>query len=247
MITGEGDGVATKRKYKESAVLLIEIIGILVLFYKNAVFVVVIGIPLFLFGYASLKRDWERQRQWKMNLEFKEGLQGIAAALSAGYSIENAIQESKKDLEVLYGKDSVLAKEFQAISAQLELNQPVEQIFDEFARRSGVEDIRNFAEVFRTARRSGGDLVAITRMTSDRIGEKIEVKREINTILAGKKMEGQIMNLVPLGMILYFWLCSPGFLDCLYTGVKGRFVMTILLIIYLLAYGLNRRICNIKV
>ena len=110
-----------------------------------------------------------------------------------------------------------------------------------------MEDIQSFAEVFRTARRSGGDLVAITKITSDRIGEKIEVKREINTILAGKKMEGRIMNLVPLGMILYFWLCCPGFLDCLYTGMKGRLVMTIFLIVYLMAYGLNQKICNITV
>lgn len=236
-----------KNRYKESVVLLIEIVGMLVLFYKNAVLVVAAGIPLFILGLAGLKRDWKKGRQWKMNLEFKEGLQGIASALSAGYSIENAIQESRKDLEVLYGKDSILVKEFQMISTQLELNQPVEKTFDEFARRSGVEDIRNFAEVFRTARRSGGDLVAITRMTSERIGEKIEVKREINTILAGKKMEGQVMNLVPLGMILYFWLCSPGFLDCLYSGIKGRITMTLFLLIYLLAYGLNRRICDIKV
>ncbi len=243
----EGDGMVTKRQCGEAAVLLAEVILILTLFYKNILFVMMLGVPVFFLGFVKLRREWEVRRRWQMNLEFKEGLQGIAAALSAGYSIENAIGESKKDLEVLYGKDSVLCQEFQIIMAQLELNRPIETVFDEFARRSKVEDIQSFAEVFRTARRSGGDLVAITKMTSDRIGEKIEVKREINTLLAGKKMEGQIMNLVPLGMILYFWLCSPGFLDCLYEGLKGRLVMSVFLVVYLLAYGMNQKICSIAV
>lgn len=236
-----------KKHYGEVFALLAEVAGILILFYKNIVLVILVGIPVFFLGYAGLKKEWKQQYKWQMNLEFKEGLRGIAAALSAGYSIENAIGESQKDLETLYGKDCVLVREFQMIRSQLKLNQPIEKVFDDFAKRSEVEDIRSFAEVFRTARRSGGDLVAITKITSDRIGEKIEVKREINTILAGKKLEGRIMNLVPLGMILYFWLCSPGFLDCLYEGVKGRMVMTLFLVVYLLAYGLNRKICDIKV
>ncbi len=234
-------------QYGEIGILLLEVIGILSLFYKNVLLVVFIGIPVFLLGYIRLRRRWQDRKRWQMNLEFKEGLQGIAAALSAGYSIENAIGESRKDLEVLYGQDSILAQEFRKINTQLELNRSIEIVFDEFAQKSGVEDIRSFAEVFRTARKSGGDLVAITKLTADRIGEKIEVKREINTILAGKKMEGKVMNLVPLGIILYFWLCSPGFLDCLYTGLMGRGIMTVFLVIYLLAYGLNQRICDIKI
>ena len=118
---------------------------------------------------------------------------------------------------------------------------------DEFAARSGVQDIKSFAEVFRTARRSGGNLVEITRASADRIGEKIEVSREIHTMIAGKQMEGRIMNIVPLGMILYFWICSPGFLDGFYGGIRGRIEMSVFLLIYLAAYLLSEKICRITV
>lgn len=56
-------------------------------------------------------------------------------------------------------------------------------------------------------------MIAITRMTADRISEKMEVKREILVMIAGKQMEAQIMKLMPLAIILYFWVFSPGFLD----------------------------------
>ena len=224
-----------------------EVIVLLILFYRCLLWVLLIGTPLCFLQYRRLKRKWEQQYRWQLNLEFKEGLQGLAAALNAGYSIENAIEESRRDLMVVYGKESLLSWEFQVMLEQLKLNRPVEQVMDEFAARSGVQDIKSFAEVFRTARRSGGNLVEITRTSADRIGEKIEVSREIHTMIAGKQMEGRIMNIVPLGMILYFWICSPGFLDGFYGGIRGRIEMRVFLMIYLAAYLLSEKICRITV
>ena len=224
-----------------------EVIVLLILFYRSLLWVLLIGTPLCFLQYRRLKRKWEQQYRWQLNLEFKEGLQGLAAALNAGYSIENAIEESRRDLMVVYGKESLLSWEFQVMLEQLKLNRPVEQVMDEFAARSGVQDIKSFAEVFRTARRSGGNLVEITRTSADRIGEKIEVSREIHTMIAGKQMEGRIMNIVPLGMILYFWICSPGFLDGFYGGIRGRIEMSVFLMIYLAAYLLSEKICRITV
>lgn len=163
-----------------------EVIVLLILFYRSLLWVLLIGTPLCFLQYRRLKRKWEQQHRWQLNLEFKEGLQGIAAALNAGYSIENAIEESRRDLLVVYGKESLLSWEFQVMLEQLKLNRPVEQVMDEFAARSGVQDIKSFAEVFRTARRSGGNLVEVTRASADRIGEKIEVSREIHTMIARK-------------------------------------------------------------
>lgn len=237
----------TRRKQLDLLRSGIIIAGILILFYRSVLWLILLWGPLFYLQYRRLCLEWEEARRWRINLEFKEGLQGISAALNAGYSIENAIEESKKDLQVLYGKDSPLCREFQIMLEQLRLNRPVEQVMDEFASRNGVEDIKSFAEVFRTARRSGGNLVAITRNCAERIAEKIEVSTEIHTLIAGKRMEGRIMTVVPLGMILYFWICSPGFLDCLYTGIRGRITMSFFLAVYIAAYLLSERICRIRI
>lgn len=235
-----------RKEWGQLVRIWVEIIGILLLFYRNVLWILAFAVPLFLFRYQAWKKEQKEQRKWRINLEFKEGLQGIAAALNAGYSIENALAESKKDLEVLYGEDCILCQEFDVMLAQMHLNQTMENVLEEFALRSGVEDVRSFAEIFRTARRSGGDLVSITRTSATRIGEKIEVTREIRSLIAGKQLEGHIMNFVPLGMILYFWICSPGFLDCLYNGIWGHIIMTILLAIYLLSYEMSKNICQIR-
>lgn len=216
------------------------------LFYRNLLWT---GIFALVSGICGIYiENHKEQKQWQnqINLEFREGLQGIATALNAGYSMENAFAEAGKDLELLYGNTSTLAPEFRSIVTKCQLNYPMEEALIELSIRTGVEDIRRFAEVFQTAKRTGGDLIAITRTTADRISEKIEVRREIEAMSAGKRMEARVMNCVPLGMILYFWICSPGFLDCFYHG-KGRGMMTCFLVVYLLAYFWSERIIQIDI
>lgn len=70
---------------------------------------------------------------------------------------------------------------------QIQIKIPAEQIFEDFAKRVRLEDVRNFANVFAAAKRSGGDMIAIIQNTVNQIGDKIDVRREIDTILAAKR------------------------------------------------------------
>lgn len=219
---------------------------LLFLFYRTFLFSIVLAV---IFGFVNIRFDAKRRREewrWQMNLEFREVMTGLSTALNAGYSIENAFKEAKEDLLLLYGENSVMVKELDVINSKLVLNQPLEIILMEFAGYCGVEDINNFAEVFQTAKRTGGNMIDVARSTADKISSKIEVSREIRTMIAGKQMEGRIMTLIPLAIIIYFWISSPDFLNCLYS-VSGRPVMTVLLIIYVAAYKWSERIGDITV
>ena len=216
------------------------------LFYRYVPVSVVLAA---IFGIINIKLDAKKRKEiwkWQLNLEFREVMTGISSALNAGYSIENAFKEARKDILILYGDKSVMAKELETMNSKLELNQPIENVLSEFAQYCEVEDIYNFAQVFQTAKRTGGNLIETARSTADKIGNKIEVVREIKTMISGKQMEGRLMNMIPLGIIVYFWISSPDFLECMYT-FRGRPVMTILLIIYIAAYKWSERIGDISV
>lgn len=216
------------------------------LFYQSFLLCLLCGIAAGIYGACTeKKREMRRQRE-RIHLEFREALQGMAAALQAGYSMENALQEAGKDLYMLYGDSSALLPQLQEMVYKIQLNQPVEYVFKEFADFAKVEDVTRFAQVLHIAKRTGGDLIAITKMTAERISEKLEVQREIASMIAGKRMEAKVMQMIPLGMILYFRICSPGFLEVLYRG-GGRVVMTVLFAVYLFAYYWINRISRIIV
>ena len=170
----------------------------------------------------------------------------LAASLSAGYSLENALRESLCELEVLYGPASLIVREFTYLLRQLEMNIPPEQAVDDFARRSGLDDIKTFAGVLRIARKSGGDLPGIMRRTSEVIGDRIQIKEEILTLTAARRFEQRVMNVIPLFMILYVDFSSPGFFRVMYETFMGRIVMTLCLATYLFALYLSQRIASVS-
>ena len=58
----------------------------------------------------------------------------MAASLSAGYSVENALKASVNELTMLYGNQGMLAGEFAWMAGQISLNSTAEQVFEDFAR-----------------------------------------------------------------------------------------------------------------
>ena len=193
------------------------------------------------------KRDLKEQRLKKRNLVFKEGILILSSFLNAGYSVENAFSASVKELVVMYGPSGMMTLEFSHMEGQIRMNRPVEQVLREFGDRSGLDDVRNFAEVFAAAKRSGGELVSIINHTSGVIRDKIQIQEEITTMTAAKQFEQKIMNLIPFFLVLYVDVSSPGFFDMMYQTSAGRGIMTGCLVLYAAAYALAGRILRIEV
>ena len=69
--------------------------------------------PVGIFYPLYCREDLKRQRLRRLNLEFKDGILVLASFLSAGYSIENAVAASGRELTLLYGADGLMAGEFE--------------------------------------------------------------------------------------------------------------------------------------
>lgn len=219
--------------YILQGLLIIIFFGIL--FYRS-IFGILFLMP-FLYFYRKYQiKNQLKKRKWKLNLEFKDGIQAISAALEAGYCAENAFEEAYKDLRQIYTEDAMIQKELSYIVNQLRMNITVENALSDFADRSDLEDIKSFAEVFSTAKRTGGDLINIIRVTSSMISEKIEVNREIITLISAKRLEANIMKVMPLFILIYLSISSPGFLEPLYHNLLGILTMSVFLLCYLGAY-----------
>lgn len=55
---------------------------------------------------------------------------------------------SVKELEVLYSPKGMITEEFADIAAGIRMNQPVELLLADMGRRSGIQDIDQFAQGF---------------------------------------------------------------------------------------------------
>lgn len=225
---------------------IILIAGIAYLFYHSLLLFILLS-PLLLFYMKEWKRNCIRQKQQAFQLQFKEALQGLSAALNAGYSVENAMRETYKDLHLLYDDRTRIMKEFSYMIHQLNMNIPAEQILKEFAGRTKQEDVSNLVTVFVTAKRSGGDIVAVLKHTVMQIADKVEVKKEIQTMLSAKRLEFQVMSGIPFGIITYMRLSFPEFMEVLYGNAIGVATMSVCLGIYVAAYQFGKKIIEVEV
>ena len=216
------------------------------LFYRK-LWVLVFFTPLgvwYVNGYRQRKLE---ARKKKLTGEFRELLGCLSVSLRAGYSVENSLLEGEKDLAGMLGKDALILQELAYMNSQIRLSVPVESLLLDLGRRSGIEDIENFAAVFVTGRKMGGNLPSIVRSASAAISDKLDVEREIEASLAAKKYEQRIMSVMPCAIILYMELTSPGYLDVLYTTTLGMLVMTGCLAVYAAAVLWGNSIVKIEV
>lgn len=214
-------------------------------FYSWIAFAVLL--PGCFFFLRQQKVELQKKKTQEIQTQFMNGIQLMSASLQAGYSAENALKEAVKELRKVWQKDAVVVSEFEWMVSQVEIGRNLEELFLDFARRSGNEDILSFAEVFLTAKRSGGDLLLIIRNTTSCIRQKQETMQEIETTLSGKVMEQNIMSLIPLLILAYVKVTSPEFLDGMYGNLTGLAVMSICLAVYGAAYFWGRKIVQIEV
>ncbi len=199
-------------------------------------------IPYCLHNRAATLKE---QRKWQLNLQFKDAIRSLSAVLESGYSIENAVAEAYNDLKLSYEEDAMIMKELKLITNMLRSNVPVENAFSAFAERSGLEDIKSFSDVFATAKRTGGNIISIIRSTASVINTRIELKRELKTVISAKKYESDIMRMIPFGVLIYLRLFSPEMVSALYGNTFGAVFMTILLAVYIALAAAAGKIINI--
>ena len=239
-------------QFKPAEILLVFLKGLLVLamigyqFYDSWAAVVCLS-PFLLLYFRVEGQRFKKKRLERLQMEFKEALILIGECMGAGYSIENSFAEAYFSMKERFGDSSYMVQELNRIRLSLKLNIKIEELLTDFADRSGSEDIGDFAVVFSQAKRAGGNMTAIIKRTIVMIKEKIEIEREIQIMLSGKKYEQKIMSLVPIGVMAYISVTSKGFFDVLYHNMAGIIIMSGCLAAYALAICFAEYLMRIEV
>lgn len=238
--------------FRPKELVLLIAIGLITLslvgicFYDN-IFVGLFFSPLLYVLIQKRRRTLCERRKKELQKQFREAILSVSAGMRAGYSVENAFLGASRDVILLFGKESDMAKELNLIMKKLKMNQPIEHILYNLGERSNVEDIMDFALIFQIAKRNGGDLIQAIETTAGIIREKGEVMQEIEVMLSGKNLEKNIMMLIPFFMVGYLSITSKGYFTPLYHNFKGVAVASICLIIYIAACFLMNRMTKIEV
>lgn len=178
----------------------------------------------------------------KLTIQFKDMLDSLNSSVSAGNVMQRAFADAQTDMTFQHGADSFIVKELQTINNGIINGGTIEDMVMDLGRRSNVEDIVNFANVFKIAQRRGGNMKSIITETKNIICDKIEIEQEIHAVLNGTKNELNIMMIMPLVVVpMMSSFSQEGDNQMLNIMVKLFGI-----IVFIIAYIIGRKIVNIK-
>jgi tight adherence protein B len=194
-------------------------------------------------GYQQVKKERENQRK---SHAFKEMLEMLAGFLQAGISLENSFLHVEEQIEMLGIDGREVAVALHKMNQKVKVNVPVEKACMEMTEQIALAEAIEFGEVLYAAKRLGGNYGRNVQRCAEKIGEKLSLQEEIETIMAQKKLEMKIMWIVPIVIIGYVRVTSSDLLQVLYHNMLGVCIMSACLVCYVLMVWWSRRMMDIS-
>lgn len=214
--------------------------------FFNMVSVALVAALAVAYAAQPVYRDHKlKKRKKNLLLQFKDLLEALTSSYSAGKNTLDAFTDAASDLIQIYGEEADIVKEMELLVGGMENNINIEVLLANFGQRSGLDDIQNFADVFRAALRQGANIKDIIATTRDIINDKIEIEMEINTMMSGNKNELNIMMVMPLIIVTSLGGMGGG-MSASDNSLTNVVVKVFALGIFGLAYYLGKRFTDIK-
>lgn len=193
----------------------------------------ILTFPVMILYVKYAKEKLIRKKKHNLEIQFKDAILAMASSLQAGYSLGYAFEDTLEISREVYGSSSMIVSLFEKVVWGQKLNIPMDQLLEELAERSQLEEVGNFAEVIKVTRRYGGNLPDMIQKLAGVIEDRLTVKAEILSVTTSVRYEAYVMDVIPVAIIWYMNMTGPSFLAILYSGFAGRLFMTVCMFIYL--------------
>ena len=156
-------------------------------------------------------------------------------------SIERSFKKVMVDIELLYGIESIVYKEFDYINSKVELDISIEEAIYDLANRVEIKEISDFAQLFAISKRRDGNVVSVIEAMCCYIKDAVEINRQVKTSISSVLQEINIMKYMPLGILVYLRLFSGEYIDVIYKSINGYIIMAIILLLYVVIVYITDR------
>ena len=196
------------------------------LFFENLLFGALL-LPILFFTEERAAEEMEQRKKQKWEEDFGKYLTELDSHIRLGHSLEAGMSEALRSGGLFAAEEWIVQK--------LAMNVAAVDIFNELAARKPIEDLRYFAAALDSSLQSGGNLHELMQNSLIQIQKKLQIEKEINSMLTKAKYESRLLTLFVPFLLLYLKALSPNFRQVMYQTLQGKVVMGVCLGIYLLA------------
>ncbi len=215
-------------------------------FYKIIPLSIIGGLVIGTVNIFKRQSGAVEKRKIQLRTQFLDMLEAMSVSLRAGNPFAKALVSARDDLLLTYSENDDIIVELNAIIRKFASAIPLSEAFTDFAERSGLEDVASFASIYATIEGKSSRADEIIRETQKIISDKMTIEMEIETMMTSAKTEVNIMQIMPLVILLVVGYAGAGFMDAIYTTGGGRIVATVGLVMFFVSYFLAQKYCKVQ-
>lgn len=205
-----------------------------ILLTSNLIFSFIVSLfTILLLPY--FKKHSVKRKKTRIVLEFQDFIYLIDGSLKGGRSFDNALIDAKNNLFNMYGEDTLLGKELEKIVYWNKIGINYEKGFHMLENEYQIVFFKEFGNVLGITRNKGGSFKEVLEQTNITLSERLEVEREITTLLAKQRIEVLILRVIPFVMLLALRFLYPEMIKFLTTNIIG--ITTLLVVGMLFAFS----------
>lgn len=180
----------------------------------NILFIVFLGLVASVIPYALVARTMGK-RVTRMHEQLPDVLMILASSLRAGHSFLQALDMVAKEI----GDPG--ATEFTRVVAEIRLGRPLEDALTAMADRVGNDDLKWAVLAVNIQRQVGGNLAEVLDTVAETVRERDWVRRQVKVLSAEGRLSIAILIALPFLIALYIAIVNPGYLNLLFTDIRG--------------------------
>jgi tight adherence protein B len=225
------------RKKIVFALFIVFIVSFFVL--ENIIFSLILCI---LYAYFNWHINFIKQQKVSnlFDLQILEALTIIKNSLQSGRTITNAIVDVKNELK------EPIRSEFEQISKSLSLGLSFDEAIEQASFKTNSKEFKFILNTLKISKDTGASLKGIFDQIIELVSKRTVTKSKINALTSQGKLSGNIVSLVPFGIIFMMYLIEPDMMQPLFVTSVGNILLLIVVIMVVLGSFIVRKMTEIN-
>ena len=233
------DFISKKILFSILAVLLSIISNIL----KFKMFSFIQILIAFLFGFFILDiflKIRKKKEEKRIEQDFLKAVIIMNNAFKSGRSIMQAVELVSTELE------GPISNEFKKILIDLTYGLELEVVFDRFASRVKLEEVKYMASSLVILNETGGKITKIFSSIERSFIERKRIKDEMNSTLALSNFVFKVLVAIPFIIFVLIYFMDPTYFIPLIKEPLGNLILFLIILIYIVYIVLVKKIVKIR-
>lgn len=217
---------------------------IVVGFFGSWIVGAILGMIMAFIGFKAPRWivDFLVERRIKAySLQMVDALQLLSNGVRAGLSVPQAIGMIVEEMP------APISQEFNILLQQNRIGMPLEECFENLAKRVPLEDNDMFVSSVNILRETGGNLAETFDTIVDVIRERVRLQQKVDTFTAQGMFQGMTIGAMPYMLGFVYFLQDPNSMTPLFTTPLGLVMLFAALLLDIAGIYVIMKIVKIKI